>query len=226
MNHLKHVAIIMDGNGRWGLKNKKSRNLGHKKGLKTVEKIIKSSIKNKVKYLTLYAFSTENWKRPKIEIHFLLNLLESFLKDKIDDLLKNGVKLKIIGDIKKFPKKIQNGLKFAEKVTYKNTRLQLILALNYGSKNELINAIKLIKLKKLKINQISVDNCLYTKGIPNPDILIRTGNTNRLSNFLLWQLSYSEIFFVKKMWPEFNEKDYKKIINKFKSIKRNFGNIE
>ena len=226
MNHLKHVAIIMDGNGRWGLKNKKSRNLGHKKGLKTVEKIIKSSIKNKVKYLTLYAFSTENWKRPKIEINFLLNLLESFLKDKIDDLLKNGVKLKIIGDIKKFPKKIQNGLKFAEKVTYKNTRLQLILALNYGSKNELINAIKLIKLKKLKINQISVDNCLYTKGIPNPDILIRTGNTNRLSNFLLWQLSYSEIFFVKKMWPEFNEKDYKKIINKFKSIKRNFGNIE
>ena len=225
MNHLKHVAIIMDGNGRGGLKKKKSRNLGHKQGLRTVEKIIKSSIKNNIKYLTLYAFSTENWKRPKIEIHFLLNLLESFLKDKIYELSKNGVKLKIIGDLKKFPKKIQNSLKYAEKTTYKNKRLQLILALNYGSKNELVNAIKLIRTKKMKVNEISIDNCLYTKGIPNPDLLIRTGNTNRLSNFLLWQLSYSEIFFVKKMWPDFNENDYKKIISQFKNIKRNFGNI-
>jgi len=225
MNSPKHVAIIMDGNGRWGIKYKNSRNLGHKSGLKTVEKIIKSSIENNIKYLTLYAFSTENWKRPKIEIKFLINLLESFLNDKINKLFKNGIKLKIIGDIKKFPKKIQRNLKSAEIKTYKNNKLQVILALNYGSRNEIVNAIKSINVKKMQINESTVDNHLYTKGIPNPDLLIRTGNTNRLSNFLLWQLSYSEIFFVKKMWPEFNEKDYKKILDKFKKIRRKFGNI-
>ena len=225
MNSPKHVAIIMDGNGRWGVKNKNSRNLGHKSGIKTVEKIIKSSIKKNIKYLTLFAFSTENWKRPEVEIKFLLNLLESFLKDKIEDLNKNGIKLKIIGNIKKFPKKIQVDLKSAQKKTNKNKKLELILALNYVSKNELVNTIKLILANKMKINENSIDKNLYTKGIPNPDILIRTGNTNRLSNFLLWQLSYSEIFFVKKMWPDFNEKDYKKILDKFKKIKRNFGSI-
>ncbi len=225
MSSPKHVAIIMDGNGRWGLKNKKSRNLGHKSGLKKVEKIIKSSIKNNIKYLTLYAFSTENWKRPKLEIQFLLNLLESFLKEKIEKLVKNGVKLKIIGDLKKFPKKIQSSLKSAQKKSDKNKKLLLILALNYGSKNELVNAIRKIQEKKMKINKSSVTESLYTKGIPNPDLLIRTGNTNRLSNFLLWQLSYSEIFFVKKMWPDFNERDYKNVLDKFKKIKRNFGNI-
>jgi len=225
MSSPKHVAIIMDGNGRWGLKNKKSRNLGHKTGLKKVEKIIKSSIKNNIKYLTLYAFSTENWKRPKLEIQFLLNLLESFLKEKIEKLVKNGVKLKIIGDLKKFPKKIQSSLKSAQTKADKNKKLILILALNYGSKNELVNAIRKIKEKKMKINKSSVTKSLYTKGIPNPDLLIRTGNTNRLSNFLLWQLSYSEIFFVKKMWPDFNERDYKNVLDKFKKIKRNFGNI-
>ena len=225
MRSPKHVAIIMDGNGRWGLKNKKSRNLGHKYGLKKVEKIIKSSIKKNIKYLTLYAFSTENWKRPKLEIQFLLNLLESFLKEKIEKLVKNGVKLKIIGDLKKFPKKIQSSLKSAQTKADKNKKLILILALNYGSKNELVNAIRKIKEKKMKINKSSVTKSLYTKGIPNPDLLIRTGNTNRLSNFLLWQLSYSEIFFVKKMWPDFNERDYKNVLDKFKKIKRNFGNI-
>ncbi len=221
----KHVAIIMDGNGRWGLKNKNSRNLGHKAGLNTVEKIIKSSIKNNIKYLTLYAFSTENWKRPNLEITFLLSLLDSFLKDKTDELNKNGIKLKIIGNIKKFSNKIQTKLRTAQKITDKNKRLQLVLALNYGSKSEIVNAIKLMKSKKIKVSENSIDKFLYTKGIPNPDILIRTGNTNRLSNFLLWQLSYSEIFFVKKMWPDFNERDYKNIIERFKKIKRNFGNI-
>jgi len=225
MNSPKHVAIIMDGNGRWGLKNKKSRNLGHRAGLKAVEKIIKASIRNNIKYLTLYAFSTENWKRPNLEIKFLLNLLESFLKDKINELNENGIKIKIIGDIKKFPKKIQVNLISAQKITFKNKKLNLVLALNYGSKSELVNAIKIIKNKKMKINESSIAKSLYTKGIPNPDILIRTGNTKRLSNFLLWQMSYSEIFFEKKMWPDFNEKDYKKILNKFKIIKRNFGSI-
>ena len=225
MNSPKHVAIIMDGNGRWGLENKKSRNLGHKAGLKTVERIIKSTIKNNIKYLTLFAFSTENWKRPYFEIKFLLNLLESFLYEKIDELNDNGIKLKIIGNIKKFPNKIQVNLNSAQRKTDKNKKLMLILALNYGSKSEIINAIKLIKTKKIIVKESNVDKFLYTKGIPNPDILIRTGNTNRLSNFLLWQLSYSEIFFVKKMWPDFNERDYKNIIERFKKIKRNFGRI-
>ena len=225
MNHIKHVSIIMDGNGRWGIKHKKSRNLGHKQGLKTVEEIIKATIKNKIKYLTLYAFSTENWKRPKIEIKFLLNLLEIFLKEKIQQLNNNEIKLKIIGDIKKFPKKIQNLLYLSEKKTSKNRKLQINLALNYGSKKEIIKAIKYIKNNKLKVNEKTIERSLYTRDIPDPDLLIRTGNTNRLSNFLLWQSAYTELFFVKKMWPDFKEKDYNKILRNFRKIKRNFGNI-
>ena len=224
MNPLNHVAIIMDGNGRWGLKNKNSRNAGHKAGLKTVEKIIKETIKNKIKFLTLYAFSTENWKRPQKEIKFLFNLLESFLKDKIDDLNKQKIKLKIIGK-KNFSLKLNNLLKISEKKTSKNKRLQINLALNYGSKSEIINAFKQLEQNKETINEKNLNKYLQTKNIPDPDLLIRTGNTKRLSNFLLWQLAYSEIFFEKKLWPAFNENDYKKIIKKFKLIKRNFGKI-
>ena len=224
MNSINHVAIIMDGNGRWGLKHKKSRNLGHKEGLKTVEKIIKATIKNKIKYLTLYAFSTENWKRPKKEINFLFNLLENFLLNKISDLIKQNIKLKVIGK-KNFSNKLTKLLKLSEKKTSKNKRLQINLALNYGSKSEIINALNEIKKKKLKINEANVSKSLFTKNIPDPDILIRTGNTKRLSNFLLWQLAYSEIFFEKKLWPDFNENDYNEILSKFKKIKRNYGNI-
>ena len=224
MNSIKHVAIIMDGNGRWGLKHKKSRNLGHKEGLKTVEKIIKTTIKNNIKYLTLYAFSTENWKRPKKEINFLFNLLENFLLNKISDLNKQNIKLKVIGK-KKFSSKLTKLLKLSEKKTSKNKRLQINLALNYGSKSEIINALNEIKKNKLKINEVNVSKSLFTKNIPDPDVLIRTGNTKRLSNFLLWQLAYSEIFFEKKLWPDFNENDYNKILSKFKKVKRNYGNI-
>tara|TARA_Y100001970_G_scaffold183577_1_gene223298 strand:- start:5028 stop:5702 length:675 start_codon:yes stop_codon:yes gene_type:complete len=224
MNSIKHVAIIMDGNGRWGINHKRSRNLGHKEGLKTVEKIIKASLKNKIKFLTLYAFSTENWKRPKKEINFLFNLLENFLINKLSDLIKQNIKLKIIGK-KNFSKKMNNLLNNSEKKTFKNKKLQINLALNYGSKSELINSFNLIKKNKKKINERNVSKYLYTTNIPDPDILIRTGNTKRLSNFLLWQLAYSEIFFEKKLWPDFNEKDYNKIIKKFKNIKRNFGKI-
>ena len=224
MNPLKHVAIIMDGNGRWGLKYKNSRNAGHKEGVKTVEKIIKASIKNKIKFLTLYAFSTENWKRPKKEINFLFNLLESFLLNKIEDLHKQNIKLKILGS-KKFSSKLNKLLNKSEKKTSKNTKLQINLALNYGSKSELINAFKKVHKNKKKINEKNLVMNLQTKGIPDPDLLIRTGNTKRLSNFLLWQLAYSEIFFEKKLWPAFNEKDYNKIIKEYKNIKRNFGNI-
>ena len=224
MNSINHVAIIMDGNGRWGIKHKKSRNLGHKEGLKTVEKIIKATIKNKIKYLTLYAFSTENWKRPKKEINFLFNLLENFLLNKVSDLNKQNIKLKVIGK-KNFSSKLTKLLKLSEKKTSKNKRLQINLALNYGSKSEIINALKEIKKNKLKINEANVSKSLFTKNIPDPDILIRTGNTKRLSNFLLWQLAYSEIFFEKKLWPDFSENDYNEILSKFKKIKRNYGNI-
>ena len=224
MNPINHIAVIMDGNGRWGVKHKKSRNLGHKEGLKTVEKIIRVSIKNKIKYLTLFAFSTENWKRPKKEINFLFNLLENFLMNKIDELNKQKIKLKIIGK-KNFSPKLNYLLNESEKKTFKNKRLQINLALNYGSKFELINAFKLLKKNNEKVNEKNLKKYLQTKNIPDPDLLIRTGNTTRLSNFLLWQLAYSEIFFEKKLWPDFNEKDYNKIIKKFRNIKRNFGNI-
>ena len=224
MNPLNHVAIIMDGNGRWGLKYKNSRNVGHKEGLKTVETIIKSSIKNKIKYLTLYAFSTENWKRPKKEIDYLFKLLENFLTKKLEDIHKQNIRIKILG-YKKFSKKLNFLLNIAEKKTINNSKLQINLALNYGSKVELVNAFKKIKRNKIKINEKNLEKYLQTKNIPDPDILIRTGNTKRLSNFLLWQLAYSEIFFEKKLWPAFTEKDYIRIIREYKNIKRNFGRI-
>ena len=224
MNPLNHVAIIMDGNGRWGLKYKNSRNEGHKSGLNTVEKIIKETIKQKISYLTLYAFSTENWNRPKKEINYLFNLLEDFLSKKIKDLHKQNIKLNIIG-VKNFSKKLNKLLKLSEKKTSKNSKLQINLALNYGSKFEIINAIKKLVKSKNKINEKNLSKYLFTKNIPDPEIIIRTGNTKRLSNFLLWQSAYSEIFFEKKLWPDFNEKDFIKVINEYKKIKRNFGGI-
>ena len=224
MNPLNHVAIIMDGNGRWGLKYKSSRNEGHRAGLDTVEKIIKETIKQKINYLTLYAFSTENWNRPKKEINYLFSLLENFLTNKIEDLHKQNIKLNIIG-VKNFSKKLNKLLNFSEKKTSKNTTLQINLALNYGSKLEIINAIKKMNKNNEKINEINLSKNLQTNNIPDPEILIRTGNTKRLSNFLLWQLAYTEIFFEKKLWPDFDKKDYVKVIRKFRKIKRNFGNI-
>lgn len=224
MNPLNHVAIIMDGNGRWGIKYKKSRNAGHKAGINAVERIIKETVKQNIKYLTLYAFSTENWQRPKKEINYLFKLLESFLANRLEDLNKQNIKLKIIGK-KNFSLKLNKLLKYSEKKTSKNSKLQVNLALNYGAKYEIINAIKNIKLNKETINESNLTKYLQTKNIPDPDLLIRTGDTKRLSNFLLWQLAYSEIFFEKKLWPDFNESDYRRIIKKFKKIKRNFGSI-
>ena len=204
MNPVNHVAIIMDGNGRWGLKHKKSRNSGHKAGLKSVESIIKRSIEYNIKFLTLYAFSTENWKRPKKEINYLFNLLESFLISKIGEFHRQNIKLKIIGN-KNFSKKLNMLLNSAEKKTSKNSKIQINLALNYGSKLELVNAARMASKNDYIINEKNIEKFLYTKNIPDPDILIRTGNTKRLSNFLLWQLAYTEIFFEKKLWPDFNE---------------------
>ena len=225
MNPVNHVAIIMDGNGRWGIKHKNSRNAGHRAGLNSVESIIKECLKVNINHLTLYTFSTENWKRPKKEINFLFNLLENFLTNKIGNLIKKDIKLKFIGEINKLPIKLKKIIRNAELRTSKNVSLQVNVALNYGSKNELINSIRKVNKKKIMINESSIDDNLFTKGIIDPDILIRTGNTQRLSNFMLWQLAYTEIFFEKKLWPDFKSDDFKKILNKFKSIKRNFGSI-
>ncbi len=225
MNPIKHVAIIMDGNGRWGIKNKSSRNAGHRAGLHNVEEILEETVEQKIKYLTLYTFSTENWKRPKKEISFLFSLLENFLSKKIKDLDKNNIKIKFLGNNKKFTKKLQLLIRESEQKTSVNKKLQINIALNYGSKEELINAMQKIKKQKKIFNEKQIEKNLYTKGIPNPDLLIRTGNTHRLSNFLLWQVAYTEIFFEKKLWPDFKKKDYKKIIKKFRLLKRNFGSI-
>ena len=225
MNPINHVAIIMDGNGRWGIKHNNSRNSGHRAGLNTVESVIEECIKNNIKYLTLYTFSTENWKRPKKEIKFLFNLLESFLTKKINNLIDRKISLKFIGELNKLPLTLKNLIKKSEQKTSIKSIIQVNIALNYGSKYELINTVKLINKQKIKINEKNIDKNLFTKHIPNPEILIRTGNTQRLSNFMLWQLAYTEIFFEKKLWPDFKKKDFKKVLDKFKNIKRNFGSI-
>ena len=224
MNLLNHVAIIMDGNGRWGLKHKNSRNEGHRAGINTIENILNETINQNIKFITLFTFSTENWNRPKKEINYLFKLLENFLFDKIHELNKKNIKLKIIGNIKFYPQ-LNKLLKKSEKLTANNTKLQINLALNYGSKLELIETFKKLKKLNKKFTEKNVSKNLLTNGIPDPDLLIRTGNTKRLSNFLLWQIAYTEIYFEKKLWPEFNVIDYKKIIRKFKTTKRNFGKI-
>ena len=225
MNKPKHVAIIMDGNGRWGLKKKNSRNFGHKQGLQTVEIILKKTIEKKIPYLTLFSFSTENWKRPRGEIKFLLNLIREYFNKHLDKIIKQGVKIRIIGQINKFPKDVKTILNKVQNKTKQNKKINLVLALNYGSRDEILHGIKNMVKKKLKINQSNFENQLYTLNVPDPDILIRTGGKKRLSNFLLWQMAYTELFFVEKLWPDFNENDFNNIIRKFFSIKRNFGKI-
>ena len=226
MNELNHIAIIMDGNGRWGLKKKGSRNYGHLQGLKTVRTVIKLSISRKIPFLTLYPFSTENWSRPESEINFLFDLIRKSLKKEIKEIIKRGIKINIIGKKTGLPQDIKRTIKIIEKKTLHNKVITLNLALNYGSKEEIINACK--TLSKTNEKEINVNNFrekLYTRDMPDPEILIRTGGAKRLSNFLLWQLAYTEIFFVDKLWPDFNEKDFKKILNKFYNIERKFGKI-
>ena len=221
----KHVAIIMDGNGRWGLKKNKTRNYGHLRGIKTVEKIVQEALKKKLKFLTLFTFSTENWKRQKTEINFLFKLLENYIGKELKNLIKQNIKIKIIGNLNKVPSNLKKKLKKVEILTKKNFKLQINVALNYGSRQEIVSTLKKLNKKKTLINEKTISQNLYTKNIPDPDILIRTGNTNRLSNFLLWQLQYSEIFFEKKLWPDFNQRDFSKILDKYNKIKRNFGGI-
>ena len=225
MSVANHVAIIMDGNGRWALQKGKSRNYGHQCGLKAIEKIVDYSIKKKISYLTLFTFSSENWKRPKKEVNFLFKLLENYFKKNLLKVIRNGIKVKIIGNKSKLASNLRKIIKIAENKTRKNKKISVQLALNYGSKQEIINSMKIVNKKKQKITIKNFEKNLYTSGFPDPDILIRTGGQRRLSNFLLWQIAYTEIFFVKKMWPDFNNNDFQKILNKFKKIKRNFGNI-
>ena len=225
MSVANHVAIIMDGNGRWALQKGKSRNYGHQCGLKAIEKIVDYSINKKISYLTLFTFSSENWKRPKKEVNFLFKLLENYFKKNLLKVIRNGIKVKIIGNKSKLTSNLRKIIKLAENKTKKNKKISIQLALNYGSKHEIINSLKIINKKKQKVTNENFEKNLYTSGLPNPDILIRTGGQRRLSNFLLWQIAYAEIFFVNKMWPDFNKNDFQKILNTFKKIKRNFGRI-
>ena len=225
MSVANHVAIIMDGNGRWALQKGKSRNYGHQCGLKAIEKIVDYSIKKKISYLTLFTFSSENWKRPKKEVNFLFKLLENYFKKYLLKVIRKGIKVKIIGNKSRLTSNLRKIVKFTENKTKKNKKISVQLALNYGSKQEIINSMKIVNKKKQKITIKNFEKNLYTFGFPDPDILIRTGGQRRLSNFLLWQIAYAEIFFVKKMWPDFNNNDFQKILNKYKKIKRNFGNI-
>ena len=223
-----HIAIIMDGNGRWGLKKYKDRNKGHYFGLQNINKIIKDCIKINIKYLTLYTFSTENWNRPKKEIDYLFFLFKYFYKKNFNKLNQNNIKIKFIGNLKNIPKDLKVIIKKIQDKTKNNDAITVIFAFNYGAKSELVNAFKNIIKNKNKVNKINEDlinNNLYTKNIPDPDILIRTGGEKRLSNFLLWQLSYAELFFINKNWPDFNFFDLKKIINTFRVTKRKFGGL-
>ena len=224
MNNLNHIAFIKDGNGRWGLKKKKNRNYGHLAGVKTVQKIVEASIVYKVPIISFYVFSTENWKRPKTEIKYLFKLINIYFNKEINNILKNNIKVIISGRIKKLPTKIKDTLKTAMNKTKKNNKLIINLAINYGSKAEIIDAIKKINYSSKKITEENIEKNLYS-DLPFPDILVRTGGQKRLSNFMLWQLSYSEIFFVDKLWPDFTKKDLKNIINKYQNVKRNFGSI-
>ena len=222
MNKLNHVAFIMDGNGRWGQKRNKGRNFGHFNGVKTVKKIVEKSVKLKIPIITFYVFSTENWKRPKSEINFLFKLIINYFKEELDRVISNEIKINIIGKISRLPSKIKFALKDAAKKTKKNKKIIVNLAINYGSRDEIVEACKKINNK---INIQSLSKNLYTKNLPNPDILIRTGGHKRLSNFMLWQLAYTEIYFIDKLWPDFNGRDFERIINNFKKLKRNFGSI-
>ena len=225
MNKLNHVAFIMDGNGRWGKKKNNNRNSGHFAGVQTVKKIVEASIKLKIPTVTFYVFSTENWKRPKTEINFLFSLIKSYFNKEIKSVMKNKIKINILGNLKKLPKDLIKNLKEIGQVTKKNKNITINLAINYGSKDEIKNSVVDLLKKRQKLTERNIEKNLYTKDLPMPDILVRTGGKNRLSNFMLWQLAYSEIYFVKKLWPDFNDNDLRKIIENFKDIKRNFGRI-
>ena len=220
-----HIAIIMDGNGRWAKERGLNRTAGHEEGAKTVRKITSYCAKIGVKYLTLYAFSTENWERPKLEVEFLMKLLEKYLKSELEVYLKNNIKFKAIGDLSRFSKSLQNSIKNTEISTSNCTGLTQVLALNYGSKNEIIRAVKKLNEQNLEVNEENLESCLDTAGMGDVDLLIRTSGEVRLSNYLLWQNAYAEMFFTQTYWPDFNEVELDDILSDYQKRERRFGGI-
>ncbi len=222
----RHIAIIMDGNGRWAKKKSLPRVFGHKQGVKTVKSVVKAADSLGIKVLTLYAFSTENWKRPQTEIKALFSLLLQFLKKELKELHANGVKLRILGDISKFPDNIQKEIEKVRGLTAENKGLELNIALNYGSRQEIIRAFGKIAEKGIKNpTEEDISEYLYTAGQPDPDLLIRTSGEMRISNFLLWQIAYSEIYVTEKLWPDFSKKDLEDAVTDYQKRERRFGGI-
>jgi len=227
-----HIAIIMDGNGRWAKKKKKLRIFGHQKGVKTVKEIVKASIEVGIHYLTLYAFSKENWQRPKTEIDGLMSLLISAIDNELDELHQNNVKINTIGDLLSLPDYVQKKILYAINKTKNNKGLNLIIALSYGSRHEITEMTKQIvekaingTIKPEEITQETIQNHLMTASIPDPELLIRTSGEYRISNFLLWQIAYTELYFTDKLWPEFGREDFFRAIIDFQERERRFGKI-
>ncbi len=220
-----HIAMIMDGNGRWAKERNLKRTAGHEEGAKVVREITKYCSTIGIKYLTLYAFSTENWQRPKLEVEFLMKLLDRYFKKELPIYLENNVKFKPIGDLTRFSKYLQKTIKDVEEKTSHCTGLTQVLALNYGSKDEIIRAIKKLNEQELEVSEENLESCLDTAGMPNVDIMIRTSGEVRLSNYLLWQNAYAEMFFTQTYWPDFNSNELDDIISDFVKRERRFGGI-
>ena len=225
-----HLAVIMDGNGRWAKKRNKNRVFGHTKGINAVRKIVEESIRLEIKYLTLYAFSTENWNRPEKEISILMQLLLKSLKNEFKKFIKNKIKLNVIGNISLLPKSVKEELSYVLKKTSKNNQLTLTLALSYSGREEIQNAMKKICVKVKnniipieKIDQSTINEHLYTENLPDVDLLIRTSGEKRISNFLLWQIAYAELYFSEVLWPDFNEKNLHEAILNYQKRERRFG---
>ncbi|RAI15640.1 MAG: isoprenyl transferase [Candidatus Melainabacteria bacterium] len=229
-NNLQHIAVIMDGNRRWAKLHNLPSAFGHKKGVDSLKKVVRACDDFGIKYLTVYAFSTENWHRTKEEVSFLMNLLAKTLGDELDELHQNNVVIRFLGDISQLSKKLQDVVSNAEEKTKNNSGVNLQIAFNYGARDEILKAVKSISKKvldkKLNIDDITEDtisNELYTKDIPNPDLLIRTGGEKRISNYLLWQIAYSEILVVDEFWPEFDKNSLAKAVEEFNLRNRRFG---
>ena len=221
----EHIAMIMDGNGRWAKERGLKRTAGHKKGAEVVREITTYCAKIGIKYLTLYAFSTENWKRPKLEVEYLMKLLEKYLKEELEVYLENNIRFRAIGDLSKFSKSLQNRILKTQELTSFCTGLTQVLALNYGSKDEIIRAIKKLNEKGLEVSEKNLESCLDTAGISPVDIMIRTSGEVRLSNYLLWQNAYAEMFFVQTYWPDFTKTELDDIISDFSRRERRFGAV-
>ncbi|WP_026889215.1 isoprenyl transferase [Clostridium beijerinckii] len=234
MNNIpNHIAIIMDGNGRWAKEQNLPRSMGHRAGMESIRKVLKEATRLGIKNLTLYAFSTENWARPKDEVGAIMKILVTYLKKELDECHKNGVRMNVLGDMARLPQECQDALEEALEITKNNTKINLNFALNYGGRDEIVRAIKLIsldvkdnKIKEEDINDELVEKYLYTKGIPDPDLIIRPSGEQRLSNFLLWQCAYSEFWYSDINWPDFKEKDLRKAIADYQNRDRRFGKVK